>query len=113
MPSGPVEITVGGQSYRVLSDTDPANLRHLAALVDDQITECNPKGRLSPTQALLYAALMLAEQLEEERSNNQHFTSHARSALQNVLLRVDATIDATEPFFASTSANSSHTVAKT
>jgi cell division protein ZapA len=109
--AGPVEITVGGQSYRVLSDADPNKLRRLAALVDDQVTECNPIGKLSPTQALLYAALTLAEQLEQERSNNASFETQARDSLQNMLHRIDAAIDATEPFFVSSLTNCSHTTA--
>jgi hypothetical protein len=77
-------------------------------MVDDQLSETHPRGRLTPTQALLYAALTLAEQLEQERANNQSFESHTRDSLQKLLHRIDATIEATEPFFVSPSVASSN-----
>lgn len=103
MPPGLVEISVGGLSYRLKSDTEPNKLLRLAALVDKHVTECNPRNKLTPTQALLYAALTLAEELEQERESNLSFESHARNSLQQMLHRIDAAIDATEPIFVSSS----------
>jgi cell division protein ZapA (FtsZ GTPase activity inhibitor) len=103
VPSGLVEISVGGLSYRLKSDTEPNKLLRLAALVDKHVAECNPRNKLTPTQALLYAALTLAEELEQERDNNLSFETQARDSLQHMLHRIDAAIDATEPFFVSSS----------
>jgi hypothetical protein len=100
VPSGPLEIKVGGLSYRLKTDVDPSKLRRLAAIVDEHVSDCNPLGKLSPTQALLYAALTLAEQLDQERTINQTIESTARDSLNQMLYRIDAAIDAVDPFLA-------------
>ncbi len=97
MPLEPLDIAIGGQTYRLLSDADTAKLRRLAAIVDDRVRSCNPKGRLNPTQALLYAALTLAEQLDEDRHQSQRFEDQTRDALTGILHRIDAALTTTDP----------------
>jgi cell division protein ZapA (FtsZ GTPase activity inhibitor) len=101
VPSGLLEIVIGGQSYRLFSDAEPSKLKRLAAIVDDQVNACDPLRKLSPNQALLYAALTLAEQLDQDRSARLSFETQTRESLEKILHRIDATIDATEPFFVS------------
>ena len=96
MPSAPIALTVEDQAYRVLSNADPAKLLRLAALVDTQVRSCNPTGRLTPTQALLYAALTLAEQVEQLQTNSSNDRHHTRESLKSILRRIDATIAATD-----------------
>jgi cell division protein ZapA (FtsZ GTPase activity inhibitor) len=96
MPEPPVALTVGGQSYRVHSDANPAELQRLARLLDDRIRACNATGRLSPTQALLFAALTLTDELQKERERRQLLEAKARTALQDVLHRIDAALDASD-----------------
>lgn len=112
MPSAPVEITVAGQAYRLRTDADPAKLRHLASIVDEQLRACDPNSKLSPAQALLYAALTLAEQLEEARSQTLTRETETRTSLQGILHRIDAALDATDPFFVTQAPRDPRTTAR-
>ncbi len=96
MPSTPIELHVAGQAFRVHSDADPAKLHGLAAVVDSQAKACNPNGRLTPTQALLYAALTLAERLEELARETQQFEDNTRDTLYGILHRIDAAVATTD-----------------
>lgn len=96
MADPPVALTIGGQSYRVHSDAEPDTLHHLARLLDARVTHCNPHGRLSVNQALVYAALTLAADLEEERSARATLEATTRSCLNAVLNRIDAALSTTE-----------------
>jgi cell division protein ZapA (FtsZ GTPase activity inhibitor) len=98
MPPQPVELSVGGHAYRVLTDTDPTKLQRLAAILDDHVRACDPKGKLTATQALLYAALTLAEQLDEERAEASHFEAETRQSLNGILSRIDAAIEPNAAF---------------
>lgn len=95
MPDQPIALTVGGQTYRVLTDTCPETLQQLATLVDDRLRACNPTGRLTQTQALLYAALALADDLQTERQLRKSLQAKTRSTLRRVLQRIDHTLPPT------------------
>ena len=96
MPEPPVALTIGGQCYRVHSDADPTTLQRLAQLVDDRVATCNPSGRLSATQALVYAALLMADELEHARAAHASLQSRTRANLEDVLHRIDAAVTATD-----------------
>lgn len=104
MPPNPLKLTVGGQAYRVHSNADPERLNHLARLVDAQITQQTTTSRLTPTQALLYAALSLADQLDEERTKTEHTASRTKQTLKNILQRIDTAIETTAPLLTTTQA---------
>jgi cell division protein ZapA (FtsZ GTPase activity inhibitor) len=112
MSSAPVEISVAGQAYRLRTDADPAKLRRLASIVDEQVRACDPNSKLSPAQALLYAALTLAEQLDDARAQSLSRETEARSSLQGILHRIDAALDATDPFFVAPSPRDPRTTAR-
>jgi cell division protein ZapA (FtsZ GTPase activity inhibitor) len=107
MPQPPVALVVGGQSYRVHSDAPPDTLHRLAQIVDDRVRSCNAAGHLSPTQALLYAALILAEDLLNERDLRQSVEANARSSLHEILRRVDAALHNTADLLNATASTSS------
>ena len=64
-----VELIITGRSYRVACrDGEEDNLRGAAALVDSKSREALAGlGTLSETRQLLFAALLLADQLVEGR----------------------------------------------
>lgn len=95
MPERPLSLNVGGQTYRVLTDADPDALQHLADVVDAKLRACNPNGRLSPNQALLYVALALADDLEGERRARQHLHGRITTTLRDLIARADAALDTT------------------
>jgi cell division protein ZapA len=95
--SEPVELRVGGQTYRVVSSADPPELRRLAEVVDARLRERVPAGRQVPPQALILAAISLAHELEQERARRVELERRSREMLKALLARIDAVIDVSEP----------------
>lgn len=63
-----VTLQVGGRPYTVsCADGEEAHVRHLASIIDDKLTAMG--GSLAPGDAknLLFAALILADEVEEAR----------------------------------------------
>lgn len=100
MPTQPLSLHVGGQTYRVLTDADPERLQRLAAIVDQRIQSLDPTAHLTQPQALLYVALALADELEAERELRSTLQTNATSSLHDLLHRIDAALDATAPLLA-------------
>lgn len=92
MQAEPVELRVGGQTYRVVASASQDELRRLAAIVDDRLRTITPPGRPVAPQALLLAALALAHELEEERAKSQNLATRSREMLGSILTRIDAAI---------------------
>jgi len=93
--SVPVELRVGGQTYRVVASADEQELQRLAAIVDARLRAVTGPGRPVSPQSLLLAAMSLAHDLEEERSRNVKLAHRSREMLGSVLSRLDAAIEAT------------------
>jgi cell division protein ZapA len=94
MPKGPVELRVGGQTYRVLATADEADLHRLADVVDDRLRKLTAPGRAVSPQSLLLAALSLAHDLEDERGRRVRSEQRAREMLSGLLTRIDAALEA-------------------
>ena len=91
----PVELTVGGRTYRVVASADRSVLERLADQVDVRLRElAGSSGALQPT-ALLLAAISLAHELEQERERRLTLERHSREMLTAVLNRIDAVLEAT------------------
>jgi cell division protein ZapA len=95
MSGAPVELRVGGQTYRVVASADEQELRRLASIVDTKLRELTAPGRQISPQALLLAALALAHDLEEERERRVAVENRWREKLTSMLQRIDAALDAT------------------
>ena len=89
MAKSPVELRVGGQTYRVLSSASPEELERLASVVDDKVFALSPAGRPIAPQALLLAAIALAHEAEEQRQRADRIAERSRDALSQILVRVD------------------------
>ncbi len=94
MPKGPVELRVGGQTYRVLATAEEADLHRLADVVDDRLRKLTAPGRSVSPQSLLLAALSLAHDLEDERNRRIRSEQRAREMLSGLLSRIDAALEA-------------------
>lgn len=92
----PVELKVGGQSYRVVASADEGELHRLAEIVDGRLRELAGPGRAVAPQTLLLAALSLAHDLEEERAKRQKVEHRSREMLTALLARIDAALDSTD-----------------
>jgi cell division protein ZapA len=94
MPKGPVELRVGGQTYRVVATAEEADLHRLADVVDDRLRKLTAPGRTVSPQSLLLAALSLAHDLEDERNRRVRSEQRAREMLSGLLARIDAALEA-------------------
>jgi cell division protein ZapA len=95
MSGAPVELRVGGQTYRVVASANEQELRRLADIVDGKLRELTAPGRQISPQSLLLVALALAHDLEEERARRVSVERRWREKLTLMLQRIDAALDAT------------------
>jgi cell division protein ZapA len=102
MPKGPVELRVGGQTYRVLATAEEADLHRLADVVDDRLRKLTAPGRVVSPQSLLLAALSLAHDLEDERNRRIRSEQRAREMLNSLLARIDTALEADSAELAAT-----------
>jgi len=91
----PVELRVGGQSYRVVASADEADLRRLASVVDARLRSISQPNRQVSAQALVLAAIALAHDLEEERALRRRAEDRSKQMLKALLQRIDAVLDET------------------
>lgn len=94
MHADPVELRVGGQTYRVVASASEEELQRLAAVVDARLRAITPPGRPVAPQALLLAAMALAHDLEEEKGKSQKLATRSREMLGSILTRIDAAMGA-------------------
>jgi cell division protein ZapA len=91
-----VELRVAGQNYRVVSSASEEEVRRLAAAVSSKLLEVAGKGRGSPPQAMLLAAMALAHEVEAQRDAQKRLERHTRDVLRRMLTRVDAALEPLE-----------------
>jgi cell division protein ZapA len=94
MPKGPVELRVGGQTYRVIATAEEADLHRLADVVDQRLRKLTAPGRAVSPQTLLLAAISLAHDLEDERNQRVRSEQRAREMLNSLVSRIDAALEA-------------------
>jgi cell division protein ZapA len=95
MSGTPVELRVGGQTYRVVASSSEDELKRLAEIVDARLRSMTGPGRQVSPQTLLLAALSLAHDLEEERARRSKLEARSREMLGSLITRIDAAITAT------------------
>ncbi len=93
MSRAPVELRVGGQSYRVVASAEEGELQRLADSVDQRLREVAGPNRAMAPQSLLLAALALAHDLEEERARNRALEARSKEMLRDVLQRIDSLLE--------------------
>lgn len=91
-----VNLSIAGQSYRVVSSADEEELQRLAEAVGAKMAEVTPDGRVIGPQAMLLAAMALAHELEEERSRRAAVELRTQEMLRNVLGRIDDVLGTSE-----------------
>ena len=93
MARTPVALTVGGQSYKIVSNVAEDTLRQYAAVVDERIHELVPPGKPVPPTAILLAAIALAHDLDEERVQHAALQVRSRDVLRRLLARIDDALE--------------------
>jgi cell division protein ZapA len=96
MAQAPVELKVGGQTYRVVASAEEPELRRLADLVDARLRSISTPGRPISPQSLLLAAISLAHDLEEEKRKRAQLEARSKEMLRGVLARIDAALEASD-----------------
>ena len=91
-----VEVSVGGRTYRVVASAEQSAVQRLAHLVDTRLRELSAPGSPVAPQALLLAAISLANDLEEERERRRELERQSRERLRAVLARIDAAVEAAD-----------------
>jgi cell division protein ZapA len=88
-----VELTVAGETCRVVTTADESELRRLASMVEDRLVGVWQPGRPVTTKAMLLAAVALAHELDEQRTRADAIAGKAREAITGLLRRVDGAIE--------------------
>lgn len=93
-----VVLTVGGRNYTLrCEDGQEAHIRSLAATVDAKLGEGVSQLPAMEAKNLLFAALFLADELEEARKSNGSDASEAvADTLEALALRLEKTAEALE-----------------
>lgn len=94
MDTRAVQLTIGGQSYKVVSSADEDELQRLADAVSAKVAELTPRGKTAPPHAVLLAAIALAHELEQERARRLAVERKTRDMLRRVLVRIDDALEA-------------------
>ncbi len=107
-PRRPVELHVGGQTYRVVASDDDTHVQHLAEVVDRKLAEVVPHGlgrTVTAQQAMFLTAMALAAEVEEERSRTTtlegerdrslRLACRAREVVARLLQHVDGALSTT------------------
>jgi len=85
----PVDLRVGGQTYRVVSSAPAEELERLAERVDDAVRAVIPRGRQASDQSFVLAAMRLAHELEEKERELAKLEERYREKLRELLAGVD------------------------
>ena len=88
-----VEITIAGETCRVVTSADERELERLVGIVEQKLGEVLQQGRPLTTKAVLLTAIALAHELDTQRSRAEQIASKARKALEGLLARVDRALE--------------------
>jgi cell division protein ZapA len=89
-------LTIGGNSYRVLSSASPTELTRLAAIVDAKLKTVAGKAgahALSSPQTILLAAIALAHDAELANAERTQLERRTRDMIRRTLLGLEDVID--------------------
>jgi cell division protein ZapA len=87
-----VQLRVAGQTYRVVTTANDADLKRLVSTLEEKLAEVSPRGKSVNPQAMLLAAIGLIHDLEEERGRSRRIEGRAKEALGRLLTRIDTAL---------------------
>jgi cell division protein ZapA len=90
----PVEVKIGGLSYRVQGSASEVELHRLAGIVDQHLRALGGSAKNPSAGALVLVAITLAHELEEERAARRRVEERSKEMLQSLLERIDNALDA-------------------
>ena len=102
-----MEITVAGQSYTLLTDEDPAEVKAITDSLNRQLAAIMANSRISLTQALILAAMDLtqeaaaqreaAEKLKAQIGDYLEDAEHAKTERDHYKREYDKLLEKTKP----------------
>ena len=86
-----VSLEIAGTKFRLVTDADEAQLKELAAMVNERVEQLGaPGGRAaSSAQLLALAALGLADSLKTSEARLKEVDQLTRTAISNAIARID------------------------
>ena len=76
-----VTLKIGGRQYAVAcADGEEEHISELGQLIDDKIASMGPASAQNESRALLFAALLMADELHEARNNRAKAAATAPSS---------------------------------
>lgn len=87
-----VELTVAGQTCKVVTTASPDELEALTAMVEEKLEQVLTPGRPVTTQAMLLAAVALANDVREQRARADAIAAQAKMTLTGLIKRVDSAL---------------------
>lgn len=87
-----VELNVAGQSCRVVTSANAQELQELALMVENKLKDVTGPGRPVTTQAMLLAAVALANDVREQQARADAIAARAKKALHSLLSRVEGAL---------------------
>jgi cell division protein ZapA len=93
MARSPVELSIAGAKYRVVSTASEPELHRLAGLVDERIAALTPRGRSASPQAMLLAAMAFAHDAEATSTAQSASRSQVEERMRSYLARIDSIVE--------------------
>ena len=80
-----VNLRIGGRSYHVAcADGEEAHLTRLASTVDEKVRQMQDSRTLQEAQSLLFAALLLADELHDARTESDEDPVDLRQRMKSL-----------------------------
>lgn len=88
-----VELSIAGETVKVVTTAEDGELQRLAAAVQDKIAALAPPGRPPSVKVLVLVAMALAHEVEQQRARADEIAAKARDSLRKLLGRVDGALE--------------------
>ena len=77
-----INVTIAGKEYTLLAEEDAAYTRKVAAHVDDQLREVQSSTKVSLTDAVILAALNIADEYYKEAESAESLRKQIKDILE-------------------------------
>jgi cell division protein ZapA len=91
-----VELSIAGETVRVVTTAEDGELARLAGIVEEKLAALSPPGRPPSAKVLVLVAMALAHDLEQQRARADEIARKARDSLRTMLSRVDGALEQSE-----------------
>lgn len=77
-----VTVTIDGQEYTLVASEDAAYMKKVAAHVDEKVRELRAGGKVSPSDAVILAALNLADEYFKSQQAAENLRVQIKECLE-------------------------------